>query len=81
VLEKALRRFPIRAPHDLTDASYWSWHDLRTRNIAKIGARPIVRGVAPANLQQRWDAAQEQQRLARQQRQMLAPRRMARGRR
>lgn len=29
VLEKSLRRFPVREPHDLTDASYWSWKDLR----------------------------------------------------
>jgi hypothetical protein len=28
-LERALRRFPRTAPHDLTDASYWSWADLR----------------------------------------------------
>lgn len=28
VLERALRRFPKTKPLDLTDASYWSWHDL-----------------------------------------------------
>jgi hypothetical protein len=29
VLERALRRFPKVKPFDLTDASYWSWADLR----------------------------------------------------
>ena len=29
VLERSLRRFPVREPHDLTDASFWSWRDLR----------------------------------------------------
>jgi hypothetical protein len=29
VLERALRRFPLTKPHDLTDASYWSWNDLK----------------------------------------------------
>jgi len=28
VLERALRRFPVRKPFDLTDAAFWSWHDL-----------------------------------------------------
>lgn len=28
VLEKALRRFPVRKPFDLTDAAYWAWNDL-----------------------------------------------------
>lgn len=28
-LERALRRFPLTKPLDLTDAAYWSWHDLR----------------------------------------------------
>jgi hypothetical protein len=28
VLEKALRRFPVRKPFDLTDTAYWSWQDL-----------------------------------------------------
>lgn len=28
-LERALRRFPRTKPFDLTDASYWSWQDLR----------------------------------------------------
>lgn len=28
-LERALRRFPITKPYDLTDCSYWSWYDLR----------------------------------------------------
>lgn len=29
VLEKALRRFPIRKPFDLADAAFWSWYALR----------------------------------------------------
>lgn len=29
LLERALRRFPRTKPFDLTDASYWSWQDLR----------------------------------------------------
>ncbi len=28
VLERALRRFPRSKPYDLTDAAFWSWHDL-----------------------------------------------------
>jgi hypothetical protein len=27
-LERALARFPVSKPFDLTDAAYWSWHDL-----------------------------------------------------
>jgi hypothetical protein len=59
VLERALRRFPIRTPFDLVDASYWSWHDLRGRNLAHIGTRPIVRGVARRGLAERFAARQE----------------------
>ena len=33
-LERALKRFPVRKPYDLTDAAYWSWADLRN----KVGA-------------------------------------------
>lgn len=29
VLEGALRRFPLRRPFDLVDATFWSWNDLR----------------------------------------------------
>lgn len=29
-LERALRRFPKTKPHDLVDAAYWSWADLRS---------------------------------------------------
>jgi hypothetical protein len=29
VLERALRRFPLTKPLDLSDAAYWSWQDLR----------------------------------------------------
>jgi hypothetical protein len=28
-LEKALKRFPLKKPFDLADASYWAWNDLR----------------------------------------------------
>ncbi len=42
VLEKALRRFPIREPHDLTDASYWSWADLRGKLLAGAMARAMT---------------------------------------
>lgn len=43
-LERALRRFPVRKPHDLTDATYWSWFDLRRFGTATVpAARPIVR--------------------------------------
>lgn len=28
-LERALNRFPLTKPYDLTDAAYWSWNDLR----------------------------------------------------
>lgn len=33
VLEKALYRFPLTKPFDLTDAAYWSWNDLRSKGI------------------------------------------------
>lgn len=59
-LERSLRRFPVRAPHDLVDASYWSWHDLRTRGLVKIGVRPVVRGGMPMpKLAERFAADQE----------------------
>lgn len=28
VLERALRRFPVKKPYDLVDAAYWCWKDL-----------------------------------------------------
>ena len=28
-LERALNRFPLTKPYDLTDVCYWCWHDLR----------------------------------------------------
>jgi len=31
ILEKALNRFPKTKPFDLTDASFWSWADLRNK--------------------------------------------------
>jgi hypothetical protein len=47
-LERALRRFPKTKPFDLTDASFWSWHDLVTNTV------PIV---VPVSMEQRntWD--------------------------
>lgn len=33
-LERALNRFPLTAPLDLTDAAYWSWNDLRNQPVA-----------------------------------------------
>lgn len=33
-LERALRRFPLTAPLDLTDAAYWAWNDLRNSPVA-----------------------------------------------
>jgi hypothetical protein len=47
VLERALKRFPIRKPYDLTDAAFWAWLDI-TRG-ASAGAQ------APAQ-QSRWKA-------------------------
>lgn len=41
VLEKSLQRFPVREPHDLTDASYWSWFDLRGKHLRGILARSL----------------------------------------
>ena len=50
-LERSLRRFPVREPHDLTDASYWSWHDLRGSAFAealdKAYGRPRVTSPKP----------------------------------
>ncbi len=31
LLERALRRFPLKKPFDLVDAAYWSWRSLSTR--------------------------------------------------
>ena len=31
ILERALRRFPLRKPYDLVDASYWGWWSLRNQ--------------------------------------------------
>ncbi len=38
-LERALRRFPASKPFDLTDAAYWSWHDLTSNRptVAAVG--------------------------------------------
>jgi hypothetical protein len=40
-LERSLRRFPVREPHDLTDASYWSWADLRGKALTGVMARAM----------------------------------------
>lgn len=39
VLEASLRRFPLTKPHDLTDASYWSWYELTSvpKSVAASG--------------------------------------------
>jgi hypothetical protein len=47
VLERALKRFPIRKPYDLTDAAFWAWLDITRGGSA--GAQ------APAQ-QSRWKA-------------------------
>jgi hypothetical protein len=44
VLEKSLRRFPVREPHDLTDASYWSWFDLRGKDLQGVVGGTIAKG-------------------------------------
>lgn len=33
-LDQALARFPLTKPHDLVDASYWSWWDLTAGGVA-----------------------------------------------
>jgi hypothetical protein len=74
VLEKALRRFPVRAPHDLTDASFWSWNDLRSRNLVTVPlARPVVHGPVPPDLQDRWEAEQEWREQMRAKRRAVPP--------
>jgi len=51
VLEKALRRFPVLKPFDLTDAAYWAMHYIQKRRPKKIGL--------PTSLKQRnpWKVA------------------------
>jgi hypothetical protein len=49
ILERALRRFPIREPHDLTDAAYWAWYDLRGQHL---------RGVVGAAISEGWSDGQ-----------------------
>ena len=36
ILEKALKRFLVSKPYDLTDAAYWSYYDL-TENMVTVG--------------------------------------------
>jgi hypothetical protein len=38
-LERALGRFPLRKPFDLTDAAFWSWLDLTATDDRKAGVR------------------------------------------
>jgi hypothetical protein len=47
VLERALRRFPIREPHDLTDAAYWAWYDLRGRHLRGVVGSAVSDGWSP----------------------------------
>ena len=68
VLEKALRRFPVREPHDLTDASYWSWKDLRGNVLGPALAR-AMKGSPESHLRTRLaERRQERERLAAQKR-------------
>lgn len=42
VLERALKRFPLRKPFDLTDAAYWGWWDLtRPADETKVHQQPV----------------------------------------
>ena len=52
VLERALRRFPVREPHDLTDASYWAWFDLR-KNVFGTALAGAMTGNQPQTSQDR----------------------------
>ena len=36
VLEKALHRFLVKKPYDLTDAAYWAWDDLANGGSAGV---------------------------------------------
>jgi hypothetical protein len=36
ILEKSLRRFPVREPFDLCDSAYWAWYDLRGRALRGV---------------------------------------------
>lgn len=48
ILEKALRRFPVREPHDLTDGSFWSWYDVRGRYIQGALKKSLRKKQSPA---------------------------------
>lgn len=37
ILEAALRRFPLRKPFDLTDATFWAWNDLKQSSAWVMG--------------------------------------------
>lgn len=41
-LERALRRFPKTKPFDLTDAGYWSWHDLANKGAPSVAASGVT---------------------------------------
>jgi hypothetical protein len=40
VLEKALRRFPLKKPFDLVDAAFWSWHRVMQPDLSKLATEP-----------------------------------------
>jgi hypothetical protein len=42
IIERALRRFPVVKPYDLVDASFWSWHYLRRRRMARTSGSAIA---------------------------------------
>jgi hypothetical protein len=46
-LEMALMRFPKVKPFDLTDASYWAWHDLTRRGSGRGGVRSAAGRAMP----------------------------------
>lgn len=88
VLEKALRRFPVREPHDLTDGSFWSWYDIRGRYLKGALSKSLTGNRKPpaditvlTPLQTNAsEQAREQQTINEPPRPMLTPgRRMRRG--
>jgi hypothetical protein len=51
VLERALRRLPMREPYDLGDAAFWAWFTLRDRPAITPLGQGFARGrfLAPQN--------------------------------
>ncbi len=43
VLERALKRFPLREPFDLVDAAFWAWHDVAFNVLASAFDRVQTR--------------------------------------